>query len=376
MKNALRFAAAALALALLPAARAESFNITNQVATGVSYVSAPTNSVGTNGIGYCTGGAINTASYEQLGFWFSCAGASSANQTLTIGLCRAGTDGPPRTTDWETSPQWSLTLTTSGTNQVVWCTNLDACVVGPANWLGIYSITNSGNGLVTNCSAWVVKRLFRFATHSSEGRGNRPRRRVLAGLPPPGPIECGARGATINHQLTMAWKTVTVEDVLGEFTVEEQAALKGIQGAGDALPLILARVVNAVRGAIRAGGYRLGAEGTTPDQLDLEIVAMARWRWLTAFSQLQRLQTRDRRDAHDEALAKLDRIAQQRIAIEPPEEPKKGGVGRAGVPSPKSGQWNSENKLLNRTHPVPTPEAQWPVPEKSLPPWANPQIPE
>jgi len=159
MKNALRFAAAALALALLPAARAESFNITNQVATGVSYVSAPTNSVGTNGIGYCTGGAINTASYQQLGFWFSCAGASSTNQTLTIGLCRAGADRPPRTTDWETSPQWSLTLTTSGTNQVVWCTNLDARVVGLANWLGIYSITNSGNGLVTNCSAWVVKKI-------------------------------------------------------------------------------------------------------------------------------------------------------------------------------------------------------------------------
>ena len=44
--------------------------------------------------------------------------------------------------------------------------------------------------------------------------------------------------------------------------------------------------------------------------------------------------------------------------------------------SPKSGQWNSENKLLNRTHPVPTPEAQWPVPEGTPPPWANPEIPE
>ena len=177
----------------------------------------------------------------------------------------------------------------------------------------------------------------------------------------------------------MAWKTVTVEDVLGEFTAQEQAALKGIQGAGDELPLILARVINAVRGAIRAGGYRLGEEGTTPDQLDLEIIALTRWRWLTAFSQLQRLQTRDRRDAHDAALARLERIARQQLAIEPPDKPKKGPPARTRVPSPKSGQWNSENKLLNRTHPVPTPQAQWPVPEmpeKASPPWANPEMPE
>ena len=172
----------------------------------------------------------------------------------------------------------------------------------------------------------------------------------------------------------MAWKTVTVEDVLGELTVQERAALQGIEGAGDQLPLILARIVNAARGAIRAGAYRLGEEGTTPDQLDLEIIAVARWRWLTAFPQLQRLQTRDRRDAHDEALARLDMIARQKIAIEPPD--KSDGCARAKLISPKSGQWNSENKLLNRTHPVPTPEAQWPVPEGTLPPWANPEMPE
>ena len=173
----------------------------------------------------------------------------------------------------------------------------------------------------------------------------------------------------------MAWKTVTVEDVLGELTLQEQQALNALEGASDQLPLILARVVNAARGAIRAGAYRLGEEGTTPDQLDMDIIAITRWRWLTAFPQLMRLQTRDRRDAHDEGLARFDRIARQKMAIEPP-PPKPGRSGRAKLPSPKSGQWNSENKLLNRTHPVPTPEAQWPAPEGTPPPWANPEIPE
>jgi hypothetical protein len=171
----------------------------------------------------------------------------------------------------------------------------------------------------------------------------------------------------------MAWKTVTVEDVLGEFTPQEQAALKGIQGAAEQLPLILTRVVNGARGAMRAGGYELGEEGTTPDQLDLEIIALARWRWLLAFPQLQRLQTRDRRDAHDEALARLERIARQKIAIEPPA--KADGAAAPPAMNPRSGQWNSENKLVGRTHPVPTPQAEQPGQENTAPPYANPEAP-
>jgi hypothetical protein len=140
-------------------ARAEGFNITNTIAPGVAYVSPPTNSIGTNGVGYSTGGAIRVDNYERIGFWFSCQGTSSTNQTITVNLVRAPTAGPPSATDWETASVSALTITTSGTNPVVWCTNLDSYFTGPGNWLGIASITNSGNASVTNCAASVVKKI-------------------------------------------------------------------------------------------------------------------------------------------------------------------------------------------------------------------------
>ena len=59
----------------------------------------------------------------------------------------------------------------------------------------------------------------------------------------------------------MAWKTITADDVLSEFTPQEQTALKGIQGASEQLPGIVGRVISAARGAIRAGGYALGDRG-------------------------------------------------------------------------------------------------------------------
>ena len=141
----------------------------------------------------------------------------------------------------------------------------------------------------------------------------------------------------------MSWKTITAEDVLGEFTPQEQAALQGIQGANEPLPGLLARVINAARGAIRAGGYALGDEGTVPDQLESDVVAIARWRWLIAFSQLQRFQTPERRAAHDLGQARLDAVARQQLSIEP------ATPGR----HPPSGSWGSVPKIPGRMEPWP-----------------------
>jgi hypothetical protein len=159
----------------------------------------------------------------------------------------------------------------------------------------------------------------------------------------------------------MAWKTITADDVLSEFTPQEQAMLQGIQGASEQLPGIVARVIRAARGAIRAGGYALGDEGTAPDQLEADIIAIARWQWLLAFPQLQRLQTSERQAAHDQGRTRLDAVGRQQWSVEPP------------VPgaNPASGNWNSENQLLGRTHPVPPPAAQYPSGNLNRP-YANP----
>ena len=75
-----------------------------------------------------------------------------------------------------------------------------------------------------------------------------------------------------------------------------------------------------------------------PDQFELDVVAIARWRWLIAFPQLQRLQTRERQAAHDQALARLDRAALQRLGVEPIEP---GG-------RPPSGSWDSAVRIKGR----------------------------
>lgn len=116
----------------------------------------------------------------------------------------------------------------------------------------------------------------------------------------------------------MAWSTIAADEVLQEFTPQEKAALETIQGASTQLAAILARVVNSARGNILAGGNVLDATASTiPDQLRTEIIALARWKWLTSFPQLKSLQTDARKQAADDAQALLQLIASRK-----PERPR------------------------------------------------------
>lgn len=148
----------------------------------------------------------------------------------------------------------------------------------------------------------------------------------------------------------MSWVTMVVNDVLSEFTPAEKTILDGIQaGASTNLTAILGRAIAEVRGAIAGGGYPLGAAGTIPDALASDVIAIARWRFLVAMPALAKLQTKERKDAFDGAQEKLKAVSRQEYAVEAPV---------AGT-NPGTGQWNSENKLVMRTHPVPRPGTQF-----------------
>jgi hypothetical protein len=85
----------------------------------------------------------------------------------------------------------------------------------------------------------------------------------------------------------------------------------------------------------------------------------------------KRLQTQERKGAHDAARQLLKEVARQRFNLEPPPAPD----GAAPAPSqPLSGSWNSENKLLMRTHPIPPPSTQWQS-DNTHDPYANPSAP-
>jgi hypothetical protein len=112
----------------------------------------------------------------------------------------------------------------------------------------------------------------------------------------------------------MAWSIIAADEVLQEFTPAERAALKNIQAdfTDVNLPAILARTVNAARGSIQAGGNTLGDANTIPDQLRGEIIAIARWKLLTAFPQMKALQTAERSRAARDATDLLQLIASQK----------------------------------------------------------------
>jgi len=164
----------------------------------------------------------------------------------------------------------------------------------------------------------------------------------------------------------MSWTTLTETDFLLRFTPQEQATLKNIQGATDQIPQLLADAVLEMVGSARAGGYAVNTDGTSPDQYKNQILAVARWELLASFPALKALQTTAREKAAMEARKVFHEIAGQKRNVEPP---------TPGA-NPASGQWNSENKLIMRTHPIPPPGTQFQSNDPGAEPeYANPNAP-
>ena len=131
----------------------------------------------------------------------------------------------------------------------------------------------------------------------------------------------------------MSWSTINVTEVLQEFTPQEKAAMDAIQGATTNLASILTRTVRAARGNISAGGNQLDATAdTVPDQLRADVVCIARWKWLISFPQMKAMQTDARKADYDEAMKRLDSIANGKTAVEVPVNPA-GNVSPATMPS-------------------------------------------
>ena len=170
----------------------------------------------------------------------------------------------------------------------------------------------------------------------------------------------------------MTWEVLTTEDVLNQFTVAEASAIRSTMGSGSGsgLPFVniddkVIRVVDEVRGYISAGGYALDETSdprTIPLSLFEDAIAIVRWRLLITLPAFKQLQTEERKQAFEAAIVKLLLIAQQKFALDPP------------TPSTLSstGLWNSENKILMRSHPIPRPGTQF-QPQTNT--YANPNAP-
>ena len=169
----------------------------------------------------------------------------------------------------------------------------------------------------------------------------------------------------------MSWITPTPQDVLSEFTPSEVAAISNLMGGApfdstSKLGTILTRTIAEIRGYIRSGAYATdtASDTTLPASLIPDAISLARWRFLISAPQLKQLQTQERYQDLMDSLGKLQKIANHEFNVEPP------------LPSTvtRAGSWNSENKIIMRTHPTPAPSTQFQV-QQNQPPYANPDAP-
>lgn len=148
----------------------------------------------------------------------------------------------------------------------------------------------------------------------------------------------------------MPWRTVSAADVLKEFTSIERATIEGVQGDNKSLDAILADTVAEFVGAMNAANYATVADGSVPDQLRRHIIARARWGFLTSLPGLKDdpMLSEARKKAAETAESILLKVNTREF----------GNIEAPVASTAKQGNWNSEPRLVMRTHPIPPPASQ------------------
>lgn len=130
----------------------------------------------------------------------------------------------------------------------------------------------------------------------------------------------------------MAWSEINTDDVLSEFNDTEKDKLQELQADTQRLTAILGRTVAAFRGAIAGGGSPVGEDGTLPDQVIPDVIAIARWRWLLSIPKSETLQSEERQKLNDTGEERLQKIESGELKVERPAGP------ASGLASPSIGK--------------------------------------
>jgi hypothetical protein len=159
----------------------------------------------------------------------------------------------------------------------------------------------------------------------------------------------------------MPWITPTDDEVLSK-DAKERASIVAIKNKDDLAP-ILVEVVAEFRDAIAGRDNDLDAtDNTLPAGLAKYARDLALWIFITrGVPKNEGLQTKERADAAKTAEDILKGIRDGNVPIEPP----------TGWTNNTAKNWDSENRLVMRTHPVPPPAQQSGTPASGRP-YANP----
>lgn len=159
----------------------------------------------------------------------------------------------------------------------------------------------------------------------------------------------------------MAWRNITVQNILGRLTVSENNMLINASGATSKLQERLTDAIGVYYSAMTAQSYSVGTPPAMCDRFRNEVMAMALWEWLLDFPQLKVFKTDERKRAYTDSKAMVDKIAMRLAgAIEPP-----GGVSITQ-------NWNGANLIVGRMLPIPTPLQQYQMQGSPFPFMANP----
>lgn len=149
----------------------------------------------------------------------------------------------------------------------------------------------------------------------------------------------------------MPWRLTSVADITQDFTPAETIVLRSVQNSTARLATKLTDTVGEFLDAIEATGFVVLRNGSVPDQIRLHVQALACWRWLCSFPQYEKIKTKEREKAAADALVIYKQICNKTF----------GAILSPSGTNYATGNWNSENKLIMRTHPVPPPGLQFPA---------------
>jgi phage gp36-like protein len=131
----------------------------------------------------------------------------------------------------------------------------------------------------------------------------------------------------------MAWITLTDADLETRFAGAELAALRQkalSSGQGDPVPVVLAEVVDLVRGYVAGHQVnQLGVGATVPAKLKTAALSIVRYELL---NRLGMRVSEDRKQAYLDAIRLLEQVARGQFAVD---EPVEAEVGDFGAPLPR-----------------------------------------
>lgn len=178
-------------------------------------------------------------------------------------------------------------------------------------------------------------------------------------------VRLPVRRQGIGFRLSMPnWTAISANDLkaAGYGSILDRAQTKAVGGT-DPVVFAISSAVARVRRAVQAANALDVDPTKVPVSLEALTVRMA------FYGLCERIGfplTEDQRDTKRNDNSDLNRIADRKVRVEPADNPD----ANAGPVNP--GMWNSERKIIGRTHPIPAPGVQYPSGDSG---YANPDAP-